>query len=128
MESRCGVTGPDVVILSNDFSRMERKSYFRVTRSRQEAHFFAALDGLGSAGGSELVEGAGTVRLDGVFGNEKLRGDLAIAEAAGDQSEDFELPCRDAEGLLVGRIGSEGFVGGGFRGDKHFLYHDRLAD
>jgi hypothetical protein len=58
--------------------------------------------------------------LDGVFGNEKLRGDLAIAKAAGDQGENFELACRHAEGLLVGRIGSEGFEGGGFRGDKHF--------
>jgi hypothetical protein len=91
---------------------MERKSCFRVTRSRQQAQFFAALDGLGAAGGSELVEGAGTVCLDGVFGNEKLRGDLAIAEAAGDQGEDFELACRDAEGLLLGRIGSEGFESG----------------
>src|SRR6202521_1928880 len=66
--------------------------------------------------------------LDGVFGNEKLRGDLAIAEAAGDQGEDFELACRDAEGLLVSRIGSDGFEGGGFRGDKHFPHHDRFAD
>lgn len=46
--------------------------------------------------------------LDGVFGNEKLRGDLAIAEAAGDQGEDFELACRDAEGLLVGVLGAKG--------------------
>jgi hypothetical protein len=68
------------------------------------------------------------VCLDGVLGNEKLRGDLAIAEAAGDQGEDFELACRDAEGLLAGCIGSEGFEGGGFRGDKHFLHHDRFAD
>jgi len=128
MESLCGVTWPNVVILSDDFAGMERKSYFRVTRSRQEAKFFAALDGLGAAGGSELVEGAGTVCLDGVFGNEKLRGDLAIAEAAGDQGENFELARCDAEGLLVGRIGSEGFAGGGFRGDKHLPHHDRFAD
>ena len=39
--------------------------------------------------------------------------------------EDFELACRDAQGLLTGRIRSEG--GGGFRGDKHFLHHDRFA-
>ena len=37
MESRYGVTGPDVVILSDDFAGMERKSCFRVTRSRQQA-------------------------------------------------------------------------------------------
>jgi hypothetical protein len=28
----------------------------------------------------------------------------------------------------VGRIGSEGFEGGGLRGDKHFPHHDRFAD
>jgi len=52
MESLCGVTGADVVILSDDFAGMERKSYFRVTRSRQQALFFAALAGRGAAGGS----------------------------------------------------------------------------
>ena len=48
MESLCGVTGSDVVSLSDDFAGMEPKSYFRVTRSQQEAWFFAALDGLGA--------------------------------------------------------------------------------
>ena len=66
--------------------------------------------------------------LDSVFGNEKLRGDFAIAQAAGNQGEDFELACRDSEGLLVGCIGSEGFEGSCFRGDEHFLHHDRFAD
>ncbi len=66
--------------------------------------------------------------LDSVFGNEKLRGDLAVAEAAGDQGENFELAGRDAKGLLLGRVGSEGSEGGDFRGDKHFLHHDRFAD
>jgi hypothetical protein len=104
-----------------------------MTRSRQQAQFFAALDSLGAAGGSNLVENAGTVGLDSVFGNEKLGGDLAIAEAAGDQGEDFELACGDAERLLVGGIRSEGDRagnegGGGFRGNKHFLYHDRFPN
>ena len=128
MESRYGGTGLDVVTFSDDFAGMERKSCFRGTRSRQQAQFLAALDGLGAAGGSELVEGAGTVCLDGIFGNEKLRGDFAIAEPAGDQGEDFELAGRNAKGLLLGRIRSEGFEGGGFRGDKHFLDYDRFAD
>ena len=69
--------------------------------------------------------------LDGIFGNEKLRGDFAIAEAAGDQGEDFELACRDAEGLLAGCIGSKGArIGnkGGGRGDKHLFHHDGFAD
>jgi hypothetical protein len=93
---------------------------------RQEAQFFAALDGLGAAGGSELIEGAGTVCLDGVFRNEKLRGDLAIAEAAGDQGEDFELARRNTQGLLAGGIGSERFKRRCLRGNKYFPYHDRF--
>ena len=55
MESRYGLAGPDVVILSDDIAGMERKSFFRMTRSRQEAWFFAVLDGLGAAGASELA-------------------------------------------------------------------------
>ena len=64
--------------------------------------------------------------LDGAFGDKKLRGDLAIAEAAGDQGKNFELACRDAKGLLVGPIGSEGREGGGFRRHKHFPHHHRF--
>ena len=40
----------------------------------------------------------------------------------------FGAAIADAEGLLVGRIGSEVFEGRGFRGDKHFPHHDRFAD
>jgi hypothetical protein len=68
------------------------------------------------------------VRLHGVFGNEQLCGDLAIAEAAGDQGEDFEFARRDAEGLLAGRVGSEGFEVWGVGRDKHFPHHDGFAD
>jgi hypothetical protein len=67
MDSRCFGTGPDVVILSDDFAGKERKSSFRVIALRQQAQFFSSLDGLGAARGPELVEGAGTVCLDGVF-------------------------------------------------------------
>jgi hypothetical protein len=140
MESRCGGTRPDVVILFNDFGGngaeivllgdavARRVSALDGQSSRQQAQFFATLDGLGAAGGSELVEGAGTVGLDGIFGNEELRGDLAIAVAAGDKGEDFELACRDAEGLLASGIGREGLEGRGFCGDEHFLHHHRFAD
>ncbi len=70
--------------------------------------------------------------LDSIFGDEKLRGDLAIAEAAGDQGEDFQLAGRDAEGLLLGGIGCEGGIGNessggirrGFRRDEYFFHHD----
>jgi len=57
------------------------------------------LDGLGAARRPELVKGAGTMCFDGVFRNEKLRGDLTIAQAAGDQGKDFELARRDAQSL-----------------------------
>ena len=56
---------------------MDGKSCFRVLQlpaarlpgqpSRQQTEFLAALHGLGAAGGSQLVKGAGAVRLDGVF-------------------------------------------------------------
>jgi hypothetical protein len=90
----------DVVILLDDFGGMERKSCFWVMRSGQQTEFFAALYCLSAARGPELVEGAGTVGLYRVLGDEEMRGDLAIAEAAGDQSEDFELAGGDAEALL----------------------------
>jgi hypothetical protein len=93
---------------------------------RQEAQFFAALDSLGATGSSELLEGACTVRLDCVFGNEQLPGNLAITAAAGDQGENFELTYRDTEGLLVRSIGSE--RSGSLRRDSHFPHHNRFAD
>ena len=71
-----------------------------MTRSGQQAEFFAALHGLRAARGSELVEGAGAMGLYGVLGDEELSGDLAIAEAAGDEGEDLELAGGDAEALL----------------------------
>jgi hypothetical protein len=79
MESQCMVSGRDVVTLSNDFcwNRAEivlssdavarRGVRLDGQSSRQQSQFFAAPDGLGAAGGSQLVEGAGTVGLDGVF-------------------------------------------------------------
>ncbi len=91
---------------------------------RQEAEFLAALDGLGATDGSELLEGARTVRLDGIFGNEKLRGDIAIAEAAGDQGKNLELARRYATGLLVDRIGNERFDGRGPSPDERFSRRD----
>lgn len=100
----------------------------RATQLRKEAQFFAAPDGLGAAGGPKLVEGARAVCLDSVFGNEKLRGDLAIAETAGDQGEGFEFACRDAKGLLANRVRNERLDGRRFRGDKHLFHHDTFLD
>ena len=78
-----------------------------MTRSGQQAELLAALLGLGAARGSELGEGAGAVSLHGVLGDEELSGDLAIAEATGDEVEDFELAGGDTEALLPVCVGSE---------------------
>jgi len=86
---------------------------------REQAELFAALDGLGAAGGAEFVEGAGAVGLDGVFRDVELGGDLAVAEALGDQVEDFEFAGGDAEALLAGGVGGEGPRGGGLGWDEH---------
>ena len=94
---------------------------------RQQGQLFAALDGLGATGSPKLLEGARTVRLDGVLGNEELRGDLAIAEAAGNEGEDFRLAIGDAEILLVGRIAGEGSNGAGFCWDQHLPHHHALG-
>src|ERR1700679_853 len=85
----------------------QRKSYFWVMRSWQQAEFLAAPHGLGAARGAELVEGAGAVGLHGVLGNEQLSCNLAIAEAAGDEGEDFELAGGDAEALLLSCVWTE---------------------
>ena len=83
-------------------------------RSRKKAEFLAALDGLSAAGGSDLVKNASAVGLHRVLGNEKLSGDFAIAKALGDQRQNLELPRRDAERLLAGRVGSEEFAGASY--------------
>lgn len=67
--------------------------------------------------------------FDGVFGDEELGGDLAVAEAAGDEVEDLELAWGDAEGLLAGGVGGEGWgVFGGRCGDEDFFDDDSFAD
>src|SRR5579875_3489614 len=108
MDSRCWGQRPDVVTLSNDFAEKEGNSCFLVTRSGQQAQFLAALHGLGAPGGTELAERPGAVGFDGVFGNKEGGGDLAIAETARHEGENFELARGDAQGLLLARIRREG--------------------
>src|ERR1041385_6540706 len=91
MKSQCGA------------ARRMSSSFWMI--SGQKAEFFAALHRLSAARSSELVEGAGAVGLYGVLGDEELSGDLAIAEAARDQGQDFELAGRDAEAPLLRCIG-----------------------
>ena len=110
--------------------RQECLCHWWLAGSREETEFFAALDGLGAAGGAELVECAGAVGLDGVFGDEELGGDFAIAEAAGDEGEDFEFAWCDAEGLLLGGVGREALERAIFRGSEVgcIAYRERLAE
>src|ERR1700755_162655 len=117
MEPRWTGTGLAVLIRSGDFQGNTRKSCFRVMRLRQQAQLFAALHSLDASGGSELVEGAGTVCLDSVFGDERLRSDLPVTEAAGDQGKNLERPGSDADQLLLAGIGREGFGGRDLGGD-----------
>ena len=62
-----------------------------------QSHFFSDLYCLSAAPGAEFVEQTARVSLDGVFADEEFVGDLAVAEALGDQLEDLQLAPRDAE-------------------------------
>lgn len=64
--------------------------------------------------------------FDGVLGDEELGGDLAVAESAGDESEDFEFASGDAEGLQGGWVGGERFAG--FHKNGDFFHHDGFTD
>src|SRR5213080_2173723 len=65
--------------------------------SRTQSQLFSQLHCLGSAPGAQLVEQAAGMGLDGVFADEEFFGDLAIAQAVGNQLEDFEFAARNAE-------------------------------
>src|SRR5437879_1594447 len=65
--------------------------------SRNQSQLFSQLHRLSSAPGAQLVEQAAGMGLDGVFADEEFFGDLAIAQAAGNQFEDFELAARNPE-------------------------------
>src|SRR5688572_2845102 len=69
---------------------------------RNETDFFADLYCLRAAFRAKLVEEPAGVSLDGVLADEKLAGDLAVAQTLGDEFEDLEFTFGDAElSLLV---------------------------
>ena len=76
-------------------------------RSWQQAEFFAAQHCLSPARSSELVEGTGAVGLYRVLGHEELSCDLAIAEAASNEGQDFKFADGYPKPLLLGCIWSE---------------------
>src|SRR5580658_946934 len=91
----------------------------------EQAEFLAALDSLGAAACAELVEGATAVGLHGVLAHEESLADLAVAEAAGHELEDFQLSAGDAEALAGGVVGDE--VGCGRGGDRDFNFDYAFA-
>ena len=64
---------------------------------RNQSQLFSQLHGLGSAPGAQLVEQAAGMGLDGVFADKEFFGDLAIAQAVGNQLEDLQLAARNPE-------------------------------
>jgi len=64
---------------------------------RNQSQLFSQLYGLGPAPGTQLVEQAAGMGLDGVFADKEFFGDLAIAQAVGNQLEDLQLARSNAE-------------------------------
>src|SRR5882724_3709087 len=101
------------------------KSRFWVTEALgDEAGGFGDLDGLSAAPGAELVKEAAGVGFDGVFADEEASGDFAVAEAGGDEGEDFEFARGDGEFGEAGFVGDEryGGLGSDFFDDDGWLF------
>src|ERR1700719_3957528 len=101
------------------------KSCFRVGEGlRNQAGGLGELDCLGAALGAEFVEEAAGMGLHGVFADEEAGGDFAIAEARGDEAEDFEFARGDGEFGEARFVGDEGFGGppGDFPDDGDWLF------
>src|SRR5881409_1641560 len=63
----------------------------RPCHSRNQSQLFSHLHRLGSSSGAQLVEQAAGMGLDGVFADKEFFGDLAIAQAVGNQLEDLTM-------------------------------------
>jgi len=100
-----------VVILSGDFNCGKEKSPIGMTKLAQQPEFLAEQDGLGSPLGPQFVEDAAGVGLDRIFADVELFGDLAVAEALGDQLKDLELAWGDAEIVAPFLVSREGIAG-----------------
>jgi hypothetical protein len=64
--------------------------------SGNQPEFLAQLDRLRSAFRAQLVEGTAAMRLNRVLAYVQAIRNLAIAEAGGNQPQDFDFACRDA--------------------------------
>ena len=89
-----------------------------------EAGGFGDLDGVGAAASAELVEEAAGMGFDGIFADEETGGYFPIAEAGGDEAEDFEFAGGDGELGEAGFVGDErlGGLGGNFLDDDGGLF------
>src|SRR5947207_2083165 len=65
--------------------------------SRNQPRGLADLCGLGASLGAELIEQAAGVGLHRVFTHEEPLGNLAIAEAGGDESQNLQFTRRDTK-------------------------------
>jgi len=98
------------------------KSSVWVIGSWNQAEFFRQLNRLGAPPGAQFVKNAAGMGLDGVFADEKLGGDFAVAQALRDEFQDFQFARSDAEGFAFAVVWKEGFTGW----DGNFLYDDAL--
>src|SRR6476620_7916279 len=74
---------------------------------RNQSQLFSHLYGLGSSSGAQLIEEPAGVGLYCVFADEELFGDLAVAQAVGNQFQNFQLARSDAEFAQSGLVQSK---------------------
>ncbi len=115
-------TRGSVVILSDDFGCGRETSFLRMTSSRKQAELLAELHGLRPSFRSYFAKNTAGMGLDRVLADVKLRGDLAVARALGDQFQDLELAARDAK-ILSFSIVRDGWSS---RRNRDFLHNDAL--
>src|SRR5690242_21034429 len=67
-----------------------RSTLFPYTTLFRSAEFFRQLNRLGAPPGAQFVKNAAGMGLDGVFADEKLGGDFAVAQALRDEFQDLD--------------------------------------
>ena len=90
----------------------------------------AARDGFGASCGAEFSENRADVKLDRVLGNAQLCGDVFIAEAVCQQSQNFDFPWCELFGrrLIAGVLRHQRAVENGQTGGDRFDgVHDLVA-
>jgi hypothetical protein len=73
------------------FFHVNKQSLEGFTSEKDQAAANAEGNGFGAAGGAELAEDGGDVKLDGVLRDVQLCGDFLVAKATGEHLENFAL-------------------------------------